>query len=142
MYTYFVVFVGCANEMHFGLHIQSGIWCGFELLEGSSKEGTAFMKAFDDSNAFIYMRYINPFWKLKRLLNIGSEAALKNNVKIIDDFVHGLINTKRQLLSIHKDSVSSLYNFHYLPLKYFFKPIWTFLYLTENVNLNFWKLRL
>ena len=30
-------------------------------LEGSSKEGIAFMKAFDDSNALVYWRYVNPF---------------------------------------------------------------------------------
>lgn len=83
---------------------------GVELhcLEGSSKEANVFMKAFDDSNAFVYRRYLDPFWKLKRVLNIGSEASLKKNVKIIDDFVHSLIKTKRELLSLQKDSVSSI----------------------------------
>ncbi|RXI06921.1 hypothetical protein DVH24_026057 [Malus domestica] len=45
---------------------------GIELhcLEGSSKEGTAFMKAFDESTALTYFRYIDPFWKLKRIFNL------------------------------------------------------------------------
>ncbi|GMY09399.1 cytochrome P450 704C1-like [Fagus crenata] len=78
---------------------------GVELncLEGSSKEGTAFMKAFDDSNALSYWRYVDPFWKLKRFLNIGSEAVLKKNIKTIDDFVHGVIRTKRNLIEVQQD---------------------------------------
>ena len=75
-------------------------------LEGSRKEGTAFMKAFDDSNALVYWCYVDPFWKLKRFLNIGSEAALKKKIKFLDDFVHGVIRTKRELLEVKQDCVS------------------------------------
>ncbi|XP_040999451.1 cytochrome P450 704C1 [Juglans microcarpa x Juglans regia] len=78
---------------------------GVELncLEGSSKEGIAFMKAFDDSNALVYWRYVDPFWKLKRFLNVGCEAVLKKNIKIINDFVHEVIRTKRRLLAVQRD---------------------------------------
>ncbi|KAJ9171292.1 hypothetical protein P3X46_014680 [Hevea brasiliensis] len=74
---------------------------GVELncLEGYSKEGTAFMKAFDDSNALVYWRYVDPFWKLKRYFSIGCEASLKKNIKIIDDFVRNLIRTRRELFT-------------------------------------------
>ncbi|XP_065864428.1 cytochrome P450 704C1 [Euphorbia lathyris] len=77
---------------------------GVELncLIGSSKEGTAFMKAFDDSNALVYWRYVDPFWKLKRVFNVGCEASLKNNIKIIDDFVTNLIKNRRRLLEEQK----------------------------------------
>ncbi|WCJ22826.1 cytochrome P450 family 704 subfamily A polypeptide 2 [Euphorbia peplus] len=73
---------------------------GVELncLNGSTKEGTAFMKAFDDSNALVYWRYVDPFWKLKRVFNFGCEASLKKNIKIIDDFVTNLIINRRRLL--------------------------------------------
>ncbi|CAN6562702.1 unnamed protein product [Malus baccata var. baccata] len=49
---------------------------GIELhcLEGSSKEGTAFMKAYDGSTTLTYFRYIDPFWKLKRIFNLGSKS--------------------------------------------------------------------
>ncbi|KAK7294228.1 hypothetical protein RJT34_17115 [Clitoria ternatea] len=79
---------------------------GTELncLERSSKEGIEFMKAFDESNALIYWRYVDPFWKLKRLLNIGCEATLKRNVKIIDDFVHGVIKTRKAQLALQQES--------------------------------------
>nr|POF20782.1 cytochrome p450 [Quercus suber] len=61
------------------------------------------MEAFDDSNALVYWRYVDPFWKLKRFLNIGSEAALKKKIKILDYFVHGVIRTKRELLEVKQD---------------------------------------
>ncbi|XP_030474403.1 cytochrome P450 704C1-like isoform X2 [Syzygium oleosum] len=78
---------------------------GVELncLQGSSKEGRAFMKAFDEANALTYWRYIDPSWELKRLLNIGSEARLRNNVKLIDNFVHQLIRTKRNQLAAQRE---------------------------------------
>jgi len=72
--------------------------------EGSSKEKSImFMKAFDDSNELTYWRYVDPFWTLKRYFNIGSEASLRNNIKIIHDFVHKVITARRKQL----DSVST-----------------------------------
>ncbi|CAK8560975.1 unnamed protein product [Lathyrus sativus] len=82
-------------KVGFGVELQS--------LERSSKEENIFMKAFNDSNAFVFRRYLDPLWKLKRFLNIGSEASLKKNIKIIDDFVHSIIKTKRKLLSVQND---------------------------------------
>ncbi|PRQ57681.1 putative abieta-7,13-dien-18-ol hydroxylase [Rosa chinensis] len=78
---------------------------GIELncLEGSSKDGIEFMKAFDESTALTYWRYVDPFWQLKRFLNIGCEAALKKYVKVIHDFVHQHIRRKRELLAVKKD---------------------------------------
>jgi len=95
---------------------------GTELncLEGSSKEGSEFMKAFDESNALIFWRYVDPLWKLKRFLNIGCEATLKRNIKIIDDFVHGVINNRKAQLEIQQESVSrSVFTYHVLPSKLF-----------------------
>ncbi|KAL6126019.1 hypothetical protein ACLB2K_074070 [Fragaria x ananassa] len=78
---------------------------GIELncLEESSKSGIGFMKAFDESTALTYRRYVDPFWKVKRFLNIGSEASLRNYVKVIHDFVDHLIRSKRKLLAEEKD---------------------------------------
>lgn len=81
-----------------------GFGVDFNCLQGSSEEGSAFIKAFDDSTGLTYWRYLDPFWKLKRLFNIGSEASLKKNIKLIDDFVHNLISTKRKQLSVQQDS--------------------------------------
>ena len=89
---------------------------GVELncLEGSSKEGIAFMKAFDESNALVYWRYVDPLWKLKRFLNIGCEASLRKNIKVIDDFVSQLIREKRKFLAERRDCVKSFSSFLFL----------------------------
>ncbi|XP_048132560.1 cytochrome P450 704C1-like isoform X1 [Rhodamnia argentea] len=78
---------------------------GVELncLEGSSQEGRVFMKAFDEAGALTYRRYVDPSWQLKRFLNIGSEAHLRKNIKLIDNFVHQLIRTKKNQLAEQRE---------------------------------------
>ncbi|XVF54001.1 hypothetical protein PTKIN_Ptkin05aG0146400 [Pterospermum kingtungense] len=75
-------------EVGFGVELNA--------LSGSDEFGNQFTKAFDDSNFIVYWRYVDVFWKVKRFLNIGLEAALKRNVKIIDDFIFNLIQCKRE----------------------------------------------
>ncbi|CAN1157758.1 Cytochrome P450 704C1 [Linum perenne] len=77
---------------------------------GSNDEGTKFSQAFDDASAMTLWRYVDVFWKVKKLLNIGSEAALKKNVKIVDDFVYKLIKNKIELMQrpASSDDSSSL----------------------------------
>ena len=74
------------------------VGCGFELntLSGSDESSIEFSKAFDEANSLVYYRYVDMFWKLKRYLNIGSEAKLKKSIKIIDHFVFQLIHQKRE----------------------------------------------
>ncbi|KAL6957456.1 hypothetical protein U1Q18_046330 [Sarracenia purpurea var. burkii] len=74
---------------------------GIELdsICGSSKEGTTFNNAFDDANALSFWRYIDVFWKIKRALNIGSEALLKKKIKIVDDFVYKQIRSKTEQMN-------------------------------------------
>ncbi|CAI0401202.1 unnamed protein product [Linum tenue] len=63
---------------------------------GSNEEGREFSNAFDDASAISLWRYVDVFWKVKKFFNIGSEATLKKKVKIINDFVYKLINSKIQ----------------------------------------------
>ena len=73
---------------------------GFDLdtLSGSDEASNRFMKAFDDSNEVVYWRYADLLWRVKRYLNIGREAALKENIRIIDKFVYEIIRNKREQL--------------------------------------------
>lgn len=73
---------------------------GFDLdtLSGLDKTSNQFRTAFDDSNSLIFSRYVDVLWKVKRYFNIGSEAALKKNMKVIDNFVYELIEHKRKQL--------------------------------------------
>ncbi|KAK7260288.1 hypothetical protein RIF29_26217 [Crotalaria pallida] len=91
--------------MRYSLDSIFNVGFGIELncSEGSSKMGSEFMKAFDESNALIFQRYYDPFWRVKRFLNIGGEAKLKKNVKLIDKFVHGVIKRKKAQLENRHD---------------------------------------
>ncbi|KAM0945435.1 putative abieta-7,13-dien-18-ol hydroxylase [Dioscorea sansibarensis] len=83
-------------EIGFGIELNS--------LEGQIK-GSRFAKALDNSNEFTMLRYYNPFWKIKRFLNIGSEAKLKENIKVVNDLVYHLIHTKMKQMSDHQQRV-------------------------------------
>ncbi|CAN6179599.1 unnamed protein product [Urochloa humidicola] len=76
---------------------------GFELntLSGSDESSIEFSNAFDEANSLVYHRYVDLFWQLKRYFNIGSEAKLKRNIQIIDDFVMRLIYQKREQMNGH-----------------------------------------
>lgn len=45
------------------------------------------MNAFDEANNLVYWRYVDQLWNIKRAINIGSEAKLKKNIKIIHAFL-------------------------------------------------------
>lgn len=83
-----------------------GFGVDLDCLEGSNEEGNSFIDAFDDSNALTYWRYVDPLWKLKRFLNIGCEASLKKNIKLINDFVLKLISRRREQLQTQKHHVN------------------------------------
>jgi len=83
-----------------------GFGVDLNCLDGSGGDDNSFIKAFDDSNELIYWRYVDPFWKLKRYFNIGSEALLKKNIKFIHEFVDELIRSRREQLEVKQDSVS------------------------------------
>ncbi|WOL05718.1 Cytochrome P450 [Canna indica] len=74
---------------------------GVELncLEGSGRHGIEFAETFDAGNELIVIRYLNPFWKIVRYLNIGSEATLKMKIKLVDKYLYELINIRIQQLS-------------------------------------------
>ncbi|RWR89318.1 p450 domain-containing protein [Cinnamomum micranthum f. kanehirae] len=80
---------------------------GTELntLSGSNEEGNRFAEAFDDSSALTFYRYVDVFWKLKKLLNIGSEAVLMEKSKVLDQFVYNVIETKKEQISSQQDTM-------------------------------------
>ncbi|TVU31947.1 hypothetical protein EJB05_23659, partial [Eragrostis curvula] len=66
---------------------------------GGSAEGSRFAAGFDDASEFTLLRYINPFWKVMKLLHVGAEAALKERIEIVDEFVYKRIRSRAQELS-------------------------------------------
>ncbi|RXI08517.1 hypothetical protein DVH24_022661 [Malus domestica] len=65
---------------------------------GTNEEGTQFSDAFDKGNEMIMYHYANFLWRIKRFLNIGSEAVLKKSMKVVDQFVYNLIKSKIEKL--------------------------------------------
>ncbi|XP_054823346.1 cytochrome P450 704B1 [Prosopis cineraria] len=55
----------------------------------------SFAKAFDAANIIVTLRFIDPFWKIKKFLNIGSEAKLDRSIKVIDDFTYSVIRRRK-----------------------------------------------
>ena len=83
-----------------------GFGVELDTLSGSNEFGVHFGKAFDDSNSIVFRRYADLFWEIKKLLNIGLEAQLKRNLKLIDDFVYQLIHHKREQMKSRQETVS------------------------------------
>ncbi|ONM14754.1 cytochrome P450 family 704 subfamily A polypeptide 2 [Zea mays] len=71
-----------------------GFGVNLGVLSGSSEEGAAFAKAFDDASEQVLHRFLDPFWKAKRFLNLSSEAAMKRSLRTINDFVYAVVDRK------------------------------------------------
>lgn len=54
-----------------------------------------FAKAFDTANIVVTLRFIDPLWRIKRYLNVGSEALLDKSIKIIDDLTYSVIRRRK-----------------------------------------------
>lgn len=73
---------------------------------GSNEEGKVFSNAFDDASATTLKRYVDPLWQVKKALNIGSEAKLKENLRLINDFVFKLIRNKTEQMHMFPNDLS------------------------------------
>ncbi|KAL6651239.1 hypothetical protein ACP70R_010164 [Stipagrostis hirtigluma subsp. patula] len=63
-------------------------------LSGSSQEGLAFARAFDDASEHVLYRFFDVFWKAKRLLHFSTEVVMRRSIRTIDDFVYAVIDKK------------------------------------------------
>nr|KAJ0217237.1 hypothetical protein LSAT_V11C300154600 [Lactuca sativa] len=75
-----------------------------ESMFGSSEESVRFNDFFDDASAMTLKRYVDVTWKIKKYFNIGTEAKLKENVKVVDEFVYKLIKIKTEQIDNNEDS--------------------------------------
>lgn len=89
-----------------------GFGIDLDNLSGPSGEGVRFSRAFDDANTLVFQRFVDITWKIKKFLNIGSEAVLKKNMKVIDEFIYKVIQIKIEQMHNLKDEF--LVNFYFL----------------------------
>ncbi|KAF3776284.1 Cytochrome P450 4g1 [Nymphaea thermarum] len=87
---------------------EVGFGVKLNILDGTNKEAITFTKAFDESNALTFHRYVNLFWKVKRFLNVGTEATLRKNIAVIDEFINKIISFRRKKYSCHQSSSVSI----------------------------------
>ncbi|KAJ4843900.1 hypothetical protein Tsubulata_047956 [Turnera subulata] len=73
-----------------------GFGVELNVLSGSDEFASCFNEAFDDSNSIVFRRYLDFLWEVKKFLNVGLEASLKRNMRVIDDFIYKLIHHKRE----------------------------------------------
>nr|GEX86889.1 cytochrome P450 [Tanacetum cinerariifolium] len=94
-----------SNEFSTKVLRDFSIGFGIDLdnLSGPSGEGVRFSRAFDDANTLVFRRFVDMSWKMKKFLNIGSEAELKKNMKVIDEFIYKVIQIKIHQMHNLKD---------------------------------------
>ncbi|KAJ8760999.1 hypothetical protein K2173_022037 [Erythroxylum novogranatense] len=63
-----------------------------------------FAQAFDTANIIVTLRFIDPLWKVKKFLNVGSEALLDRSIKIIDDFTYSVIRKRKAEIQETRDT--------------------------------------
>jgi len=71
---------------------------GFGVEIGTLAPGlpeNSFARAFDTANIIVTLRFIDPLWRIKKFLNVGSEALLSESIKIIDDFTYSVIRRRK-----------------------------------------------
>lgn len=56
----------------------------------------AFAQAFDTSNSIVTLRFVDPLWRLKRFLRVGSEAILAECIKVVDEFTYDVIGKRKR----------------------------------------------
>ncbi|KAI3449144.1 hypothetical protein Pfo_005809 [Paulownia fortunei] len=75
---------------------------------GSNEEGARFSRAFDDASAITAWRYVDLLWKIKKAFNVGLEAKLKENIRVVDEFVYKLIHSKTEQMQQSQDDCVDL----------------------------------
>ena len=85
-------------KLGFGVEVNS-------LSNIKSGPEASFANAFEIANIMLFGRHFDPAWKLKRYFNIGSEATIKKSIKIVDDFVYNVIQTRRHEISLQNNNV-------------------------------------
>lgn len=63
-----------------------------------------FAQAFDTANIIVTLRFVDPLWRLKRFLNVGSEALLGKSIKVIDEFTYNVIRRRKAEINETRDT--------------------------------------
>ncbi|TMW62727.1 hypothetical protein Poli38472_005345 [Pythium oligandrum] len=78
----------------FTIEAFAEIGFGIEMKCLDAEEEHPLQRAFDSAQRMIVLRFQRPpvVWKLQRFLNIGAEKQLKEDIKVVDETVFGIIS--------------------------------------------------
>ncbi|KAL6127053.1 hypothetical protein ACLB2K_075098 [Fragaria x ananassa] len=91
---------GFVYEINLGCNRHDSTWYRSRYHMSGNEEGIRFSDAFDDASSATLYRVADIFWKIKRFLNIGTEAVISKNIKVMHNFIYNLIN--RKIETLHK----------------------------------------
>lgn len=76
-----------------------------EMIVDDGLVGSEFARAFDDASEICIFRLLNPIpaiWKVKRLLDVGSERRFREAVMVLDEYAMKIIESKETELERSK----------------------------------------
>ncbi|KAL3691649.1 hypothetical protein R1sor_005300 [Riccia sorocarpa] len=100
------------------LSLESICKLGFGVDMGSldpSLPTLPFVKCFDYGNQRVSDRYVDPLWKLKRFLRIGSESVMEEQLKNVNSFTKELVLTRIAELEAPAHHEVTIFNCPSLP---------------------------
>ncbi|XP_026452336.1 cytochrome P450 704B1-like [Papaver somniferum] len=68
-----------------------------------------FANAFEYASSTVTYRFVNPWWRFKRFLNVGSEALFVQSIQVIDEFTYKLIHKRKAELQEAKSTSNNGY---------------------------------
>ncbi|PRQ48963.1 putative abieta-7,13-dien-18-ol hydroxylase [Rosa chinensis] len=83
------------------LGIDLDTMCGI-----NNEESIQFAKAYERATEAVLYRIADISWRIKRFLNIGREAVIRNNMKVVDQFLYKLVNSKIETVGNSEDEPS------------------------------------
>ncbi|RLN18306.1 Cytochrome P450 86B1 [Panicum miliaceum] len=86
------------QELYMRMTLDSICKVGFGVEIGTLSPDlpeNSFAQAFDAANIIVTLRFIDPLWRVKRFLHVGSEALLEQSIKLVDEFTYSVIRRRK-----------------------------------------------
>jgi cytochrome P450 len=99
------------QDLFLRLTLDSICKTGFGIEMGTlepSLPDIPFAKAFETTNEIVSHRFMDPWWKLKRFFQVGTQATVVQSTKEVDDFAYNVIRTGRAELAAARRSQQKL----------------------------------
>jgi len=109
----------CASEKYFDsqdLFMRYMMDCFMQLSFGEcenilkSEQLPEFLDALQDVQSMLRTRFVQPWWKISRFLNVGPEKKLRKLMAVLDNKAYEIIRRRRQKQMTEKDLIGCYLN--------------------------------